>query len=161
MKFKAIIPLLVSALCLTSCGSEECKPLKLDENMSFKAEIVQDSKNYTAKFTRKGNAGWQAVMISPKTVKGMEIDLFSSTYSVNFGELSYSGKRDEMSEYSMISLICSAMDKCIGSTVESTQDGDIVTEKSSVNNLNFSVDFKDNIPKSITISDYLTADFKA
>ena len=160
MKFKAIFPLLVSALCLTSCGSKECKPLKLDENISFKAVIVQNDKSYTARFTRKGNAGWEAVIVSPETVEGMEIDLFNNTYSVNFGGLSYSGSRDNMSDYSMISLIASAMDKCVGNNVESTQKGDIVTEKSTVNGLNFTVDFKDNFPKSMEISDYLSADFK-
>lgn len=149
-----------AVLALSSCGKTACKPVGLDENMKFHGDIVQDEVTYSADFERAGDVGWKAVFTAPETVEGMEVNLFNETCTINFKELSYTADRSELPQYGMVSLITSALDDCISGKVKSEKSGSKTTEKGTVEDLDFTVDFKGNTPTSINISDVITAEFE-
>lgn len=158
---KDLVLLLASAvIALSSCGKTAVKPVGLDKDMKFHGEIVQDDVTYSADFERAGDAGWKAVFTAPETVEGMEVDLFNDTCTINFKGLSYTAERSELPQYGMVALITSALDDCISGKVKSEKSGGKTTEKGTIEDLDFTVDFKGKDPTYINISDVITVEFK-
>lgn len=158
---KAIVLLLMGAsVGLCSCGSVQCKPVELAEDLSFSCEITQDEATYSADFDREGNAGWKAVFTTPETIEGLEIALFDDSCTVNFKGLSYTGSRDEFPELGMVSLITSAFDQCINAKVKCKESGSIITETGEVNGLEFQVKLKNGKPTTMEIPETLSVNIK-
>ena len=147
-------------IALSSCGKTAVKPVGMDEDMKFHGEIVQDNVTYSADFERAGDAGWKAVFSAPETVEGMEVDLFNDTCTVKFNGLSYTAERSELPQYGMVALITSALEDCISGKVKSEKEGSIVTEKGNIQDLDFTVQLKNDKLTAMDISDVLTAEFK-
>ena len=149
-----------SIIALSSCGSSECRPIALDEDLAVKCEIEQDEVIYSADFERAGSAGWKAVFNSPETVEGMEVALFNDTCTITFKGLTYTAGRDEFPEFGMVSLITTALDDCISGKVKCEESGSRVREKGSVEDLDFSAEFKNKKLSALEIDQVLTATFK-
>lgn len=160
MNIKSLVALFSTGIVFTftSCGSTQCNSVKLEDDISLHSVITMDEKEYEADFKRAEGAGWKATFTKPETVKGLEVDLFNDTCTLNFKGLTYTSKRKDIPEFNMVSLITSTLDDCISGKVKCEKNGDKVTENGSVNGQDFSVELKDNKLKSIIISDMLKAE---
>lgn len=160
MNIKKLLAIICGGLTftLTSCGKTECSYVKLSDDLSFHSKIVEDKNEYEADFKRMDSTGWKVVFKSPETVKGMEIDLFKDSVTLNFKGLTYTTKRTDIPQFNMVSLITSAVDNCISGKVKCEKSGDKVTEKGSVGQQNFSALLEKDKLKSIEISDILKAE---
>ena len=145
-------------LALSSCGSSECDSVKLKEDLSFHSKIIEDDKEYEADFKKMDGAGWKATFTQPETVKGLELDLFNDTCTMNFKGLTYTLKRDEMPKFSMVLLITSAMDDCISGKVKCESNGEKTIERGIVEDQDFVVELKSDKLKAIEISDLVKAE---
>ena len=146
----------VGVIGLCSCGKTVSGPVSLNGNLKVHGDIVQDDLECSVELERSGNAGWKAVFDEPKTVEGMEVEIFNDTYTVNFKGLSYTGDRENMPEYSPIALITSALDDCINDKVKCEKDGDIVIERGTVGELEFSARVEDGELSGLDIGDIIT-----
>ena len=160
MQFKKFIALMSAGLVLafSSCGTNECESVKLEKDISFHGKITEDNSSYEADFKRVDGAGWKATFTKPETVKGLELDLFNDTCTMNFKELTYTLKRDEMPKYSMVLLITSAMDDCISGKVKCESNGEKTIERGIVEEQDFIVELKNDKLKAIEISDLVKAE---
>ena len=158
---KAIILLFMGAsVGLSSCGSTQCKPVELAEDLAFSCEIKQNEFVYSADFERAGSAGWKAVFTAPETIEGLELAIFNDSCTVNFKGLTYTGSRDEFPELGMVSLITSALDDCISGKVKCKESGSVVKEIGTVNGLDFEVKLKGGKPVKMEIPETLSVDMK-
>lgn len=160
MRIKRFIVLISTGVVLTfsSCGNSECSSVKLNDELSFHSKIIEDDKEFEADFKREGGAGWKAVFTQPETIKGMEVDLFNNTCTINYKGLTHTVDRKNIPKYSMILLITSTLDNCISNKVKCQKSGDRITEEGTVDDLAFTVKFQGEKLKEIDVADILKAE---
>lgn len=161
MKLKILAAVITSALCLCSCSSSSgAKPCDVDEKFSSSVKITQDDKEYTAKLSRADADIWELAFSAPDTVAGLKLGFTGNICTLELEGLKYELDRKNVSQYSMASLCCGAMEQLINKRdLTCSSDGDTLTEKGSINGREFSAVFEGGKIKELTFSGQLRCEF--
>ena len=156
-----LLTLTLSAAMLCSCSSGgSAKPCDVDEKFSSDVKITQDDKEYNVKLSRADADIWELAFSEPETVKGLKLGFTGNVCTLELEGLKYELDRKDVSQYSMASLCCGAMEQLINKRelTCSEQDG-VLTEKGSINGHDFSAVFEDGKIKELTVSGQLRCEF--
>lgn len=161
MHLKKSILITAAALCLCACShSSEAKPCDIGEKYSCDVTVTQNGKQFSAVMTRGAADIWELEFSKPDTVKGLKINLDGPSLSAQFSGLTYRTDRSELSQYSLVSLGCGAVEKLIskdGITCKK-EDGRLI-EQGTVSGQDFTAEFEDEKLKELTFSDQLRFEF--
>ncbi len=161
MRLKICPIILAAAICLCSCSDGAgAKPCDVDEKFSSDVTITQGEKQFCATLSRADADIWEMSFTKPDTISGMKLGFTGNVYTLELSGIRYELDRKDVSEYSMASLCCGAMEDLITKhDLTCSKDGETLTEKGTVNGEDFSATFEDGRIKELTVSDQLRCEF--
>lgn len=138
---------------LSACSVSESESVRLSDSFTVTAHISDCGFETDLEMKRTPEA-WFITVLAPETIAGMEITLSEYNCLIEYEGLSYSVnglddvQTDGLPEYSPIRLTAAALDKC----VRTTPSGYIGNEE-------YSFDFEDGIPQTLSIGKDFSAEF--
>ncbi|MBQ2581977.1 MAG: hypothetical protein II574_10160 [Ruminococcus sp.] len=160
---RKIIAIVLAAACLCSCsGSGSAKPCDVDEKFRSDVTITQGGKEFCAEMRRADADIWELDFSKPDTVAGMKLGFTGSICTLEFEGLKYELDRSQISQYSMASLCCGAVEQLIAKRgLDCRKTDDSLVEKGTVSGEDFEAFFDSGKLTKIAFGEQLICDFQA
>ena len=156
-----IIAVVLAAVCLCACSDGGgAKPCEVDEKFRADVTITQGGKEFCAVMCRADADVWELDFSEPDTVAGLKLGFTGSVCTLDFEGLKYELDRGDVSQYSMASLCCGAVEQLISKRgLDCRSDGDEVIETGEVNGEQFEAVFDDGKLSKIDFGGELVCEF--
>ncbi|MCC8192838.1 MAG: hypothetical protein LIO41_07380 [Ruminococcus sp.] len=161
MRLKAFA--LALSLSLSLCACNETEQVKLESPYSCEVTISTDADTYSGALKRD-EGKWTFTYSEPEEIAGLTICYEGDEYNVKLGDIEFSDDRESLPDSAISTLIISSLDSAtLSSDVKYTANNDTVVAKGVVGESAYTITFKDDIPKSLSVEgiEVKFSDFKS
>ena len=148
--------ILILFITIASCKkSTEKATLKIPYSCELTIKSDDEgSDTCKASLSRKENS-WLVTYTQPESISGMMITFSDDNYKIKLDKLEFDAKRDELPDSAISTMIISALDKSTLSTnVEYKTNNGLTIANGTIDDKDYELVFKDDIPQSLKISGY-------